>query len=113
MHELSLCAAIAGIVRDNAADRGVAQVVVQVGYLRQVVPDSLELCWTMVTRGTDLEGSRLVIDHVPAVLGCAVCATRTEIDVPVLVCGTCGSRDVDLLSGQELQVRTIDILEPV
>ena len=90
MHELSLCSAIAGIVRDHAADRRVAQVVVQVGHLRQVVPDSLELCWTMVTQGSDLEGSRLMIDHVPAVLGCGVCATRTAIHVPVLVCGTCG-----------------------
>jgi hydrogenase nickel incorporation protein HypA/HybF len=113
MHELSLCAAIAGIVRDSAADRGVTEVVVQIGHLRQVVPDSLELCWAVVTQDSDLDGARLVIDHVPAVVGCAVCTARSAIDVPVLVCGTCGSRDVELLSGEEFLVVSIDVLEPV
>jgi hydrogenase nickel incorporation protein HypA/HybF len=113
MHELSLCAAIAGLVRDHAADRGVTQVVVEIGHLRQVVPDSLELCWAMVTQDSDLEGARLVIDHVPAVVGCAACSTHSSIDSPVLVCGSCGSHDVKLLSGEEFLVVSIDVLEPV
>jgi hydrogenase nickel incorporation protein HypA/HybF len=113
MHELSLCAAIAGIVRESAADRAVTEVVLKVGHLRQVVPDSLELCWAMVTQDSDLDGVRLVIDHVPAVVGCGVCLTRTAIDAPVLVCGSCGSRDVELLSGEEFLVASIDVLEPV
>lgn len=113
MHELSLSAAIADTVRDHAADRGVTQVTVRIGHLRQVVPDSLALCWGMVTQGTDLDGAELVIDHVPAVVGCAACGARTVIDRPVLVCGPCGSRDVELVSGEEFLVVSIDVLEPV
>jgi len=48
VHELSLCQAIAGVVRPYAEGRRVDVVRGQVGALRQVVPDSLSFCWTIV-----------------------------------------------------------------
>ncbi|MCK5756142.1 MAG: hydrogenase maturation nickel metallochaperone HypA, partial [Mycobacterium sp.] len=48
MHELSLCHAIAGVVTSHAEGRPVEVVRVRVGALRQVVPDSLLFCWSIV-----------------------------------------------------------------
>ena len=109
MHELSLCEAIAGTVSRRAAGRPVRRATVQVGYLRQVVPDSMSFCWAMLTDGTDLHGCELDIEHVPAVVACDVCASRTTLDMPVLVCGQCGGADVRLESGEELLLVSIDI----
>lgn len=111
MHELSLCRAIADTVRDHAAHRTVSRVAVQIGHLRQVVPDTLQFCWTLAVEETDLEGCVLAIEHVPAVVACAKCATETTIDRPVLLCGLCGNRAVELVSGEEFLVASIDVLE--
>ena len=111
MHELSLCEAIAATVVKHAGDRTAAGVVVRIGYLRQVVPDALAFCWTMLTEGTDLDGCGLEIEQVPAVIGCAGCGAQTTLDVPLMICSACEGDDVTLLSGEEFQVVSLDLSE--
>lgn len=110
MHELSLCRSIHGIV-DRARDgREVQSVHLQVGQLRQVVPQTLEYCWGLVTEGGPLTGSVLDIDHVPVVLDCTDCGARTTVEqVLVLTCGTCGSGGITLHSGEEFMVTSMDL----
>ena len=43
MHELSICRSIADIVRRHAGEGTVSTIHVQIGQLRQIVPDTLEL----------------------------------------------------------------------
>jgi hydrogenase nickel incorporation protein HypA/HybF len=111
VHELSIAEAIAHKVRERAAGRSVSAVAIRVGHFRQAVPDALEFCWTMVTDGTELEGSRLEIEQVPATVRCSDCDTVTTLDVPILVCGSCGGSTVTLLTGEEFVVVSLDILE--
>jgi hydrogenase nickel incorporation protein HypA/HybF len=111
MHELSLCQAIAGTVVQHAGGHRVARVAVQVGHFRQVVPDTLQFCWKVVTDGGALEGCEIDVDHVPAVVECNACGATTTLEVPILVCGPCGSRDTVLRSGDEFAVVSIDIEE--
>lgn len=113
MHELSLCRAIVDVVTDNAGDRPVSKVTVEIGHLRQVVPSTLEFCWGVVTDGTALADCPLEIDHVPAVARCVPCDRSWHLERPVLVCGFCGGHDVVLESGEEFLVRSIDVLEVI
>lgn len=109
MHELSICRAIAGIVTEHAAGRGVERVRLDVGHLRQVVPDTLMYCWEMVVADSPLAAAELDINHVPAVLYCRRCQARTEISMPVFRCGSCRSIEVDVTSGEELLVTSLDL----
>ena len=111
MHELSLCEAIAATVTKHAGHRSAAGVVVRIGHLRQVVPDALSFCWTMLTEGTDLETCALEIEQVPAVIRCAGCGAKTTLDVPLMICPACESDDVTLLSGEEFQVVSLELSE--
>jgi hydrogenase nickel incorporation protein HypA/HybF len=108
MHELALCQAIVDTVERHADGRRVEQVDVRIGHFRQVVPDSLQFSWELLTEGTDLAGCRLVIDHVPAVIKCRACGSATTLEVPILVCSACEGSDVTLVSGEELLVASID-----
>ena len=108
MHELSICTSIAAIAGEHAGGRVVEEVHVDIGHLRQVVPETLEFSWELVVDGTPLAGSRLVVNHVPATLECRSCATSTTIDAPVFRCG-CGSTDVEVTSGDELLVRSLEL----
>ena len=113
MHELSLAKAVADTVTEHAAGRPVSRVLVRIGHLRQVVPDSLSFCWEMVTEGTTLADCRLDIEHVPAVALCGACGERTTLERPVVVCGACGGRDAILESGEEFLVDSIDVMEVI
>lgn len=48
MHKLSPCHAVAAAVKPPAPERHVDAVPVQIGALRQVVPESLEFCRSLV-----------------------------------------------------------------
>ena len=110
MHELSLCGAIANIVTRHAAGRPVSVIHVQVGQLRQVVPDTLVFCWELVSEGTPLDGSRIDVEAIPARIRCRACDQIAEVgDLPVLVCRECGSTDAEVISGEEFMVTSLDL----
>ncbi len=113
MHELSICSAIANAAARHADGRSVSQVTVEIGHLRQVVPDALQFSWEVVatTTADELTDADLVVEEVPAVVECSDCAARTTLDLPILACGSCGSFEVRLLSGEELRVVSIDLVD--
>lgn len=111
MHELSLCEAIAATVSRHAGDRQATGVVVRIGHLRQVVPDALAFCWTMLTEGSDFEGCELEIEQVPAIIRCAGCGAENVLDVPLMICPACTGDDVTLLSGEEFIVVAVELVD--
>ncbi|BBY21861.1 hypothetical protein MSTO_20660 [Mycobacterium stomatepiae] len=112
LHELSLCQAIAGLVKPHAAGRRVDVVRVQVGALRQVVPDSLEFCWSLVCQQLEenMVDAQLELDLVPAEVLCHDCEQQSRIESRWSVyCPGCASTDVDVLSGNEFLVTSIEV----
>jgi hydrogenase nickel incorporation protein HypA/HybF len=109
VHELSMCEAIARTVDVHAGGRPVQSVTVRIGHLRQVVPETLEFSWSMVTSTTALEGTELRVEHVPAVVTCEACGATTTLDAPVLACETCGASAVTLISGDELLIASLEL----
>jgi hydrogenase nickel incorporation protein HypA/HybF len=111
MHELSLCGAIADITTRRAEGRPVGVIHLQVGALRQVVPDSLLFCWTMLTEGTDLEGSVLDLNPIPARLTCQTCAVDFELSYPpAFACPHCGGLSVSVVAGEEFDITALDFV---
>jgi hydrogenase nickel incorporation protein HypA/HybF len=104
-----MCEAIAGTVVDRATGRRVLSVTVRVGHLRQVVPEAMAFCWEMLTATTVLDGAALRIEHVVATVACNACGTVSTLEAPILACGSCGSRDVALRSGEELTIVALEI----
>lgn len=111
MHELSLCNAIATTVTDHAVGKQVDVVRLRVGHFRQVVPDTLHFCWKNTVLGGPLDGARLDIIAVPAVVVCRQCKGATTLDEPLLRCAGCDSTDVDLVSGEEFLIDSIDVTD--
>ncbi|WP_131767131.1 hydrogenase maturation nickel metallochaperone HypA [Candidatus Protofrankia californiensis] len=111
MHELSICRAIAGIVAEHAGDRPVQTVYIQIGQLRQIVPDTLVHCWSLVSEGTALDGSQLRIESVPAQIRCTDCGHMQTLTVPVLLCGQCGGRSVSVVRGEEFLITSLELAE--
>ena len=111
MHELSIADAVREIVERNARGRRVTAVELQVGHLRQVVPDSLDFAWELVTHGTALDGAELQIEYVPAAARCKACGGESELRAFPALCGACGSPDVEVSGGDELLVEALVLEE--
>jgi hydrogenase nickel incorporation protein HypA/HybF len=111
VHELSLAGAIVNTAVKHAAGRPVSVVSLRVGRLRQVVPDTLEFYFAFVARDTLCEGARLEQEVVPAVLACAACERDWEIEFPDFRCPTCGRGGVEVVTGNEFEVESIDVEE--
>ena len=112
MHELSLCESIYKIAARAAAGREVREIGLDIGQLRQVVPDTLVFCWNTTTRRTLLAGSRLAVTYIPGVLECRECGSRTELnDELIYHCAACGSAKVEVIQGNEFTLTYIDVKE--
>ncbi len=111
MHELSIASAVVNTAARHADGRAVALVTVRTGALRQVVPESLDFYWGIVTRGTLCEGAALEQQLVPARARCAPCASEWELSDPVFRCPRCGGAEITVVAGEELEVESIEIAE--
>jgi hydrogenase nickel incorporation protein HypA/HybF len=111
MHEFSIASAVVDTAVKHAAGRRVRVVSLRCGRLRQVVPDALDFAFGIVARETVCEGARLDQELVAARLRCGACGRGWEIDVPAFRCPTCGTADVAVLSGEELEVESIEVSE--
>lgn len=111
MHELSLCGAIVDTVNEHSGGRPVTSVNLTIGHFRQVVPETLQFCWEMRTKDTELESTALHIEAIPAVIECDECGDKTTLTHPILRCGSCDSAKTTMLTGEEFLIQSID-LEP-
>lgn len=111
MHEMALSSAVVATVEKHAKGRQVTAVNLTVGKLRQVVPDSLLFYFEIVTRDTVLEGAKLNMEIVPAHLHCTSCDHDWEPDFPTFRCPECVAGNVEILSGEEFQVESIEVEE--
>lgn len=115
MHEMGIAQelvriALEALPRNLAAPR-VASVNLKIGKLAAVVPDSLTFCFEIITRDTPLEKARLNIEAVPVRIRCIACGREWELDTPVFQCPVCDPGKIELLSGREIEIVSLDLLE--
>jgi hydrogenase nickel incorporation protein HypA/HybF len=114
MHELGIAQGIVDIVRQYVPEQHgarVASVRIRVGNLSGVVPESLEFCFGAIVAGTPYESARLEIERVSTRCECSDCARPFETDEPAFMCPSCGSGNVLLLSGTDLQVVHLELAD--
>jgi len=114
MHELSIAQSIVDIIgqyvpQDRAAE--VRTLRVRIGPLAGVVPDSLEFCFGAIVEGTPLGQARLQIEETAVQTECGACGKISTVDGMAFACPGCGSADVKLVSGTELQVVEIELAD--
>ena len=111
MHELSLSSAIVETVERHAAGRRVKLVTLTIGALRQVVASSLSFYFEIVSRGRLCEGATLEQNVIEARVRCKPCDRTWTLDEPNFRCPECNGSDVDVLSGTEFEVDSIEVIE--
>jgi hydrogenase nickel incorporation protein HypA/HybF len=115
MHELSIAMSIVEMAEEESFERGgarVSAVHLKLGRLAGVVKDALLSSYELACEGTDLEGSRLLIEEVGVVVFCPQCLGPRPIEsIQWFACPECKSPVSEVIEGRELQVVALEIQE--
>jgi hydrogenase nickel incorporation protein HypA/HybF len=113
MHELGIAEQIAKIateaVIENRTNGPVRSVNIRVGQLTGLVHESLRFGFEVIVSDTLLSGAELRIETVPTRGKCRKCEFEWEISTPFYVCEKCKNESVDIISGRELEITSIEI----
>ena len=112
MHEMSIVASILETVLQEAKKHRVNKVTsikLRVGELRQIIPETLQFCYSIATQGTIADGSEIFIAQEPIVAKCKRCGESFEVENYSFICPDCNLADAEIISGDELILETIEM----
>ncbi len=107
MHEVSLMKNLLRTVEGVASAEGEKPVQVihlRIGEMSGVSIDALSFAFDVLSKGTIAEGGRLEFERVPLRARCRECGEEFHPEEFVFRCAACGSPEIDILSGREMEV---------
>jgi hydrogenase nickel incorporation protein HypA/HybF len=114
MHEMGIASQIVRIALEHLPpdqDLRVRALKLRIGKLTAIVPQSLRFCLEILTRETALAGAEVVIEEVPVRAVCQECGATSEISEPPFWCSACQGVKLDILSGRELLIDSLEVDE--
>jgi hydrogenase nickel incorporation protein HypA/HybF len=108
MHELGIALQVVDALAERSGGARVTRVVLEVGMLTAVLPDSLRFCFELATEGTVVHGAELEIVERPGRARCVACSGELELRRPYGRCA-CGGTELEWLSGEELRIFEMEV----
>jgi len=116
LHELPIVKSIFKTVTakaDGVQASAVNLVVLEIGILRDFIPELVQKYWDYITPGSIAEGSKVEIREKDAVAECGRCGNNYPIsrdNITDFHCPICGYEYGRLISGNELRIVGIEIV---
>ena len=115
MHELSVMRNILQIAVNFAKKQNADEIIritVTAGTIVNIVPAYAKLFFKMIAKDTIAQNAVLDFNLVPAAILCSACGEKTQFEAGnmLFICPGCGSDGVQLVSGRELRVESIEII---
>ena len=111
MHEMAITQSIYNIALQAAQDAGAKQVhslKIRIGDYSEIVPALVREYFSILAKGGIAEGARLDFIHVPLTVRCRACGWQGEIEKRHIACKNCGGTDLQLLTGREFYVESME-----
>jgi hydrogenase nickel incorporation protein HypA/HybF len=111
MHEMGITQGILAASFDAAQEAGatsISEIRISVGELTEIQEFALQFAFEAMTPGTMAEGATLVVEHIPATSRCRDCDVVYQHDRFQMLCPTCGTFNVEPLTGRELRIDSIE-----
>lgn len=115
MHEMGIAQQMLsialGAIPGDLPEPRVERMNLRVGRLSAVVADSLRFCFEIISKETCLEGAELIIETIPVTARCRECGHEWEVPDVVFTCPACEKGEIELLSGRELEVASLELAD--
>jgi hydrogenase nickel incorporation protein HypA/HybF len=112
MHEFAVTKSILSIVLEKAQDVNAHQIMkvdILLGRLTGYIPECIQLQFKILSHNTIAAGANLVFHQPPAKLHCRKCNRDYTTDSLALTCPRCRTLEIDIQSGAELSVESMEI----
>jgi len=114
MHELGIIEQIVQIAEEEVEKADVqgtvTKLTLRVGKLSGASPEALNTAFEIIAPNTThLRGAVLLIEEPSAISLCHSCGAETEVGGFVIECPACGSPDITITGGRDLQLASIDV----
>jgi len=111
MHEMAIAVEIVdcllNVAEQHKATR-IEQVEIEIGRMRQVVPEALEMAFSAAVAGTVAEGAVLKLMEIEVTAVCDDCGTTYSPDIEIsFACPSCGQANPRITAGDDIVVRNI------
>jgi len=112
MHELAIATElfkqVEKIIKDENLNR-VISIKLKTGKFHQIVPEAFDFAMEVITKGTKVEGVKMIYNEVPITIKCNQCHIQNEVKDFYFVCEKCGLSDVEIISGNELMFESMEV----
>ncbi len=112
MHEMSLCESVLKILTDEAKVQNytrINRITLEIGDLSTAVPESMEMCFEALKRGTLAENAELEIVRTRGEALCRTCNKVVPVKERFGPCPECGGVDVELRAGDGLRIKELEV----
>lgn len=112
MHELPVTQSICNIAVREGKRIGAAKICsisIKMGDYCDYVPEIIQEYFNMVSEGTIAEQAKLEVERVPATLYCADCGITSPVEHYKMRCPLCNGRNVELKTGKEFYISSMEI----
>jgi hydrogenase nickel incorporation protein HypA/HybF len=112
MHELTITQGILSIVLQKAREvqaRKITKIDLRLGRLTGYIPECIQFQFTILSKDTPAASAILSFHQPPVKLHCRNCSMDYSTDSLDLVCPGCQRLDMDILSGLELSVDSMEV----
>ena len=112
MHELAITQSMLDIVlkqAEKAKAKKITKINLVIGDMTGVVSDSVQFYLEFMTKGTVAEGAQVFVQKIPSKGQCRTCKAEFEIQPFDLVCPNCQEIGLNIISGKELFVESIEV----
>lgn len=112
MHELGLAQQTLDVALDIAREQQANRILafqLRIGDWSGVVVEALSFALSAISKDTIAEGAAIHWQTVPPAVRCGTCTKEYEVDTYDYVCPDCGTENVDLCRGREMELLTIEV----
>lgn len=79
MHEMPMTQAMLNMALEHARGQRITDIYLRVGAISSIVPESVEVFFDYLSRGTPAEGATLHFERVPLEMTCLDCGQRADL----------------------------------
>lgn len=87
----------------------VLAITIKLGEFSGVVPQLIQEYFNLISKGTVADSAKLIIEKVPVRIRCEACGKENVIDRAKVKCPDCGSIDIQMRSGREFYVESLEV----
>lgn len=109
MHEFRLTQNLLALALKNANSKRIRRVNLLIGPFSEEREESVQFYWRDLSKGSLGQEAELHFEHLPVSVKCLDCTGAFYLDEETSICEFCESERLQLLSGEEIKLESIEV----